>query len=85
MTPERCPVPNYNYRCTKCKHTFQHQQSMTSPLLKDCPECDGNVRVVICNNTTVMKRGPTIEDSIKGVMFDEKTIESMGRVMEDSL
>ena len=32
-------MPTYDYVCRDCKHKFEHFQSMTSKLLKKCPEC----------------------------------------------
>ena len=32
-------MPTYDYRCTACDHTFEHFQSISSPLLRKCPEC----------------------------------------------
>ena len=32
-------MPNYEYECDNCKHTFEKRQSMTEDKLKKCPEC----------------------------------------------
>jgi putative FmdB family regulatory protein len=32
-------MPTYDYVCQSCEHAFEHFQSMTSDLLKDCPKC----------------------------------------------
>ena len=32
-------MPTYDYRCTACNHAFEHFQSISSPLLRKCPEC----------------------------------------------
>ena len=32
-------MPNYDYLCDDCGHRFEHMQSMSSDVLKDCPEC----------------------------------------------
>jgi len=33
-------MPTYDYVCQDCGHSFEHFQSMTSDLLKTCPECE---------------------------------------------
>lgn len=35
-------MPNYDYRCTKCEHTFEEFLSISSrqkPCRKPCPKC----------------------------------------------
>ena len=32
-------MPTYDYKCDDCEHMFEHFQSMSSELLKDCPKC----------------------------------------------
>ena len=32
-------MPTYDYQCGSCEHEFEHFQSMTSPVLRKCPEC----------------------------------------------
>ena len=32
-------MPTYEYRCTACKHEFEHFQSMRDKPLKKCPSC----------------------------------------------
>ena len=32
-------MPTYDYRCAQCGHTFEHFQSISSPLLRKCPKC----------------------------------------------
>lgn len=32
-------MPTYDYVCQDCGHAFEHFQSMTSDLLKTCPQC----------------------------------------------
>ena len=35
-------MPTYDYHCDACEHEFEHFQTITSPLLKTCPECGKN-------------------------------------------
>lgn len=32
-------MPNYDYECSGCGHTFEVLQSMTDAKLKKCPKC----------------------------------------------
>ena len=32
-------MPTYDYACKKCGHKFEEFQSMTAPVLLECPEC----------------------------------------------
>jgi putative FmdB family regulatory protein len=34
-------VPLYEYRCKKCKHTFERIQKFSDNPEADCPECGG--------------------------------------------
>lgn len=39
-------MPVYEYRCRKCSHQFEVQQSFTDDALTVCPECEGELRKV---------------------------------------
>lgn len=32
-------MPTYDYQCTACDHEFEHFQSISSPVIKECPSC----------------------------------------------
>ncbi len=32
-------MPTYDYQCTACDHEFEHFQSISSPVMRKCPEC----------------------------------------------
>lgn len=32
-------MPTYDYQCGACQHEFEHFQSISSSVLKKCPEC----------------------------------------------
>ncbi len=32
-------MPTYDYQCTACDHLFEHFQSISSPVMRKCPEC----------------------------------------------
>ena len=40
-------MPIYEYQCDTCGLRFERCQHMSDEPLKDCPECDGQVRRVI--------------------------------------
>lgn len=32
-------MPTYDYQCGACQHEFEHFQSISSAVLRKCPEC----------------------------------------------
>ncbi len=40
-------MPNYDYKCTKCKKTFEIFQKMTDEPIEKCPECNGKMKRLI--------------------------------------
>lgn len=40
-------MPNYDYKCTKCKKTFEIFQKMSDEPLEKCPECGGKLKRLI--------------------------------------
>lgn len=32
-------MPSYDYHCDSCGHSFEELQSMSDPVLTDCPKC----------------------------------------------
>ncbi len=40
-------MPIYEYRCTKCRHTFERRQKFSDPPVAKCPECRGKVEKVL--------------------------------------
>lgn len=40
-------MPLYEYRCTKCSHTFEKIQKFSDPLVSECPKCGAAVEQVI--------------------------------------
>lgn len=35
-------MPTYDYKCSKCNHTWELFQSITAKPIKKCPECGAN-------------------------------------------
>ncbi|MGO9309446.1 MAG: FmdB family zinc ribbon protein [Spirochaetia bacterium] len=50
-------MPTYQYRCTKCGHTFEAFQSILDKPLSKCPECKSAVRRVINGGLGVIFKG----------------------------
>ena len=52
-------MPNYDYRCQTCGHTFEVFQRMNDPKLEDCPQddCDGSVKRLLGTGAGVIFKG----------------------------
>ena len=51
-------MPTYDYLCNGCGHEFEHFQSMTSKLLKKCPECgELSLKRLIGSGAAVLFKG----------------------------
>jgi putative FmdB family regulatory protein len=40
-------MPNYDYKCNDCGHTFELFQPMSAEPIKVCPKCSGSVKRLI--------------------------------------
>jgi putative FmdB family regulatory protein len=47
----------YEYECTKCGHTFEILQSISSDSLTQCPKCKGLIRRLIGGGMGVIFKG----------------------------
>ena len=50
-------MPTYEYECLKCGHKFEKFQNMSDELIKECPQCNGNVRRLIGAGTGIIFKG----------------------------
>ncbi|MBK1834549.1 FmdB family zinc ribbon protein [Roseibacillus ishigakijimensis] len=52
-------MPNYDYRCQTCGHTFEVFQKMSDDKLTDCPldECDGAVKRLLGTGGGIIFKG----------------------------
>jgi putative FmdB family regulatory protein len=50
-------MPTYEYKCSKCAHTFELFQSMTDAPRKRCPECGGKVERLISGGAGLLFKG----------------------------
>lgn len=52
-------MPNYDYRCEQCAHTFEVFQNMSDPKLEACPQddCEGKVKRLLGAGAGVIFKG----------------------------
>lgn len=50
-------MPTYEYRCLKCKKTFEKFQPMTADPLKKCVHCKGKVERLIGGGAGLIFKG----------------------------
>lgn len=50
-------MPTYEYKCLKCSKTFEIFQSMKDELIKNCPECKGEVKRLIGTGAGTIFKG----------------------------
>jgi putative FmdB family regulatory protein len=82
-------MPTYEYKCTKCGHTFEAVQHMTDKPLSRCPECKGAVRRIIGGGMGVIFKGSGFysTDNRKGAVLassKEKTAEKPAESAKES-
>lgn len=59
-------MPNYEYECSECKHSFEIYQGVKDPVKKKCPKC----------------KKLRLERLIFPVMGQVKTIRTLGQLAE---
>jgi len=50
-------MPTYNYKCNDCEHQFLEFQKMSDDPVKDCPQCEGEVRRIISGGSGMIFKG----------------------------
>jgi putative FmdB family regulatory protein len=50
-------MPNYDYECTECGHTYEVFQQMTAKKLTTCPKCKGKTRRLIGGGSGIIFKG----------------------------
>jgi putative FmdB family regulatory protein len=50
-------VPTYDYRCTKCGHTFAVEQSILDKPLSRCKKCRGKLEKMLPRNINLIFKG----------------------------
>lgn len=53
----RISMPNYDYKCMNCFHTFEIFQPISAEPLKVCPECNGEVKRLIGSGLSPIFKG----------------------------
>lgn len=48
-------MPTYEYRCDKCKKTFEVFQKITDDPVKQCKDCGGEVRRLVNATNFILK------------------------------
>ena len=51
-------MPNYDYECASCGHTFEAFQKMSDKHLTKCPKCQKKVRRLISGGAGLIFKGP---------------------------
>lgn len=50
-------MPTYEYKCKKCKKTFEKRQGIKEDPVKKCPKCSGSVERVINGGSGFLFKG----------------------------
>ena len=50
-------MPNYDYECKTCGHSFEAFQNMSDPPLSTCPKCGNGVRRLIGGGLGIIFKG----------------------------
>lgn len=50
-------MPTYDYRCTKCGHTFSIEQSMLDKPLTRCRKCRGKLEKMLPRSINLIFKG----------------------------
>ncbi len=50
-------MPNYEYKCEQCGHSFEIQHSMKEAPVVNCPKCEGRTRKVITGGSGFILKG----------------------------
>jgi putative FmdB family regulatory protein len=50
-------MPTYEYECNTCNQNFEVFQSMSDPVIKNCPKCGNEVRRLIFGGSGVIFKG----------------------------
>jgi putative FmdB family regulatory protein len=59
-------MPTYEYKCKKCKRSFEVFQSIKDEPLSICPECGGFVRRILSGGAGVIFKGQGFYVTDKG-------------------
>lgn len=55
-------MPVYEYECKECDKVFEVQQRISEDPLKNCPECNGEVKKLVSMSSFQLKGGGWYSD-----------------------
>ncbi|MFA5880197.1 MAG: FmdB family zinc ribbon protein [Candidatus Margulisiibacteriota bacterium] len=69
-------MPTYEYKCLECGYLFDAVQSIHDDPLKQCPECQSEVRRLISKNVGIAFKGSGfyVTDSTKSSKKETKSV-----------
>jgi putative FmdB family regulatory protein len=50
-------MPTYEYECTVCGNQFERRQSIKDEMIRDCPECRGEVNLRVSGGSGFILKG----------------------------
>ncbi len=50
-------MPNYDYKCMGCGKVFEFFQNINAEPIKECPECNGELKKLIGAGSTPIFKG----------------------------
>lgn len=59
-------MPVYEYECPSCEKVFEVQQRMSDEPLKNCPDCEAEVRKLVSVSSFQLKGGGWYTDGYSG-------------------
>ncbi len=66
-------MPVYEYECQECERVFELQQRIADEPLKQCPECDGQVKKLMSMSSFQLKGGGWYADGYSSTSGKEKS------------
>ena len=66
-------MPVYEYECNECQKVFEVQQRMSDEPMKQCPECDGQVKKLMSMSSFQLKGGGWYADGYSSTNGSTKT------------
>ncbi len=77
-------MPTYDYKCTVCSHFFEMFQPMSAEPIKQCPECNGDVKRLIGTGLKPIFKGSGFYQTDYKSSQNSKTVSNTGTAKTDS-
>jgi putative FmdB family regulatory protein len=82
-------MPTYEYECSRCGLQFERQQNMKDAPIKECPECQGEVRCLISGGAgfifksssvgqTHLSKSCSLEETGKNLLRGDSALRQVG-------